>query len=181
MTAAECHPDRTHHAKGMCRPCCNAQYYREHREVRLEYNRQWHERNPEYSAQYSRQWREEHPEWAAQYNAQYRQKHHAECLERTRKWRAENSDKRANYKSRRRALKRESPAIPFTPGPIDGEICFYCGAPAEQWDHFIPLSRSGGHLPGNLVPACAGCNGSKGARLPENVLTQLSLGGVYEP
>lgn len=39
--------------------------------------------------------------------------------------------------------------------------CAYCGAPATTWDHIIPISKGGMSVPGNLLPACIGCNSSK--------------------
>jgi len=41
--------------------------------------------------------------------------------------------------------------------------CAYCGAedvPLEQ-EHVVPLIKGGGYVVGNIVPACASCNGSK--------------------
>lgn len=39
--------------------------------------------------------------------------------------------------------------------------CAYCGAPAESWDHVIPISKGGETEPWNIVPACIACNSSK--------------------
>lgn len=47
-----------------------------------------------------------------------------------------------------------------------GGVCAYCPAPWEHLDHYIPLARGGSHTIANLVPACAACNLSKGAKLP---------------
>jgi len=50
--------------------------------------------------------------------------------------------------------------------------CAYCGALAEHLDHIEPLSRGGSDVEANIVPACAGCNLSKGAKtLAEWALT----------
>lgn len=47
---------------------------------------------------------------------------------------------------------------------FDG-LCAYCRLrPASTWDHIIPISRGGETVPGNIVPACASCNASKGNR-----------------
>lgn len=44
--------------------------------------------------------------------------------------------------------------------------CFYCGSTDSiQADHVIPVSRGGQHSIGNLLPACAKCNMSKGSKL----------------
>lgn len=45
----------------------------------------------------------------------------------------------------------------------DGACC-YCDAPAEHLDHVKPISRGGADVARNIVPACADCNLSKGAR-----------------
>jgi 5-methylcytosine-specific restriction endonuclease McrA len=48
-------------------------------------------------------------------------------------------------------------------------VCAYCGDTEGPFhaDHVIPLSRGGGSDLRNLTIACASCNISKGARLPE--------------
>lgn len=50
----------------------------------------------------------------------------------------------------------------------DNFTCVYCGS--QDWlqcDHVMPLSRGGSSEPENLATACRPCNGSKGARTPE--------------
>jgi 5-methylcytosine-specific restriction endonuclease McrA len=43
-------------------------------------------------------------------------------------------------------------------------MCAYCGVrPAEHRDHVTPVSRGGGNSIGNILPACAQCNLSKGS------------------
>ena len=43
--------------------------------------------------------------------------------------------------------------------------CFYCGSSNKiTIDHVVPISRGGTHGIGNLVPACAFCNGSKNSK-----------------
>lgn len=49
--------------------------------------------------------------------------------------------------------------------------CIYCRRRPEEGqrisiDHFIPLSRGGGHTLDNLVPACIRCNTSKNDSMP---------------
>jgi hypothetical protein len=43
-----------------------------------------------------------------------------------------------------------------------GGNCAYCGRRALTVDHVVPLSRGGAHAIENVVPACHGCNMSKG-------------------
>jgi 5-methylcytosine-specific restriction endonuclease McrA len=45
----------------------------------------------------------------------------------------------------------------------ENPVCQYCGGPATTVDHVIPLARGGTDDLANLVPACAVCNGRKGA------------------
>ncbi|MEW1550966.1 HNH endonuclease [Streptomyces tsukubensis] len=42
--------------------------------------------------------------------------------------------------------------------------CAYCGALAQHLDHVVPLSKGGTDTENNMVPACIGCNLSKGAK-----------------
>lgn len=47
-----------------------------------------------------------------------------------------------------------------------GGVCAYCKVrPHEHFDHVIPLAKGGRHAIGNLLPACSGCNLTKGAKL----------------
>jgi 5-methylcytosine-specific restriction endonuclease McrA len=53
-----------------------------------------------------------------------------------------------------------------------GHACCYCGSLATHLDHVQPLSRGGRDVLRNVVPACADCNLSKGAKsLAEWVLS----------
>jgi len=42
-----------------------------------------------------------------------------------------------------------------------GYRCAYCGDPAMEIDHCIPLAKGGSGWPANLVPACRHCNAVK--------------------
>jgi 5-methylcytosine-specific restriction endonuclease McrA len=42
--------------------------------------------------------------------------------------------------------------------------CVYCDGLAEHLDHVHPLSRGGEDVESNILPACASCNLSKGAK-----------------
>jgi hypothetical protein len=50
-----------------------------------------------------------------------------------------------------------------------GHRCAFCGSegPLHQ-EHFFPLGYDGPHTAGNIVPACATCNESKGTRDPKS-------------
>lgn len=51
------------------------------------------------------------------------------------------------------------------------DCCAYCGKPESSEmlhiDHFLPVSKGGTHVLGNLVPACKTCNYSKRNHHPE--------------
>lgn len=60
-------------------------------------------------------------------------------------------------------------SVPLTRRAVfgrDGNLCQYCGAPAESLDHVVPRSRGGGHTWDNVVACCRRCNIKKGNRLP---------------
>lgn len=42
--------------------------------------------------------------------------------------------------------------------------CAYCGRPATEVDHIVPVSQGGTNTIHNLAPACTACNRRKGAR-----------------
>jgi 5-methylcytosine-specific restriction endonuclease McrA len=101
--------------------------------------------------------------------------HKANRAERTaymREWCLRNPDKaRANY-LRRDSLERAAGGSLVTDRDLvrlvrrHRGMCAYCGLrPYEHFDHVIPLVRGGRHSIGNLMPACAPCNLSKGSRL----------------
>lgn len=52
----------------------------------------------------------------------------------------------------------------------DSETCWYCGAPGDTVDHWIPLCRGGTNKTVNLVCACSECNELKGNSMPEEFL-----------
>lgn len=42
--------------------------------------------------------------------------------------------------------------------------CAYCGRPATEVDHIVPVAAGGTNTPRNLAPSCRACNRRKGAR-----------------
>jgi len=48
--------------------------------------------------------------------------------------------------------------------------CFYCRAPADRADHYVPVAKDGADEEANLVAACSACNARKGKRLPADFL-----------
>lgn len=74
--------------------------------------------------------------------------------------------------SRRKALRRGALGPTHTEKDWErllsrhGGMCAYCKSrPAEHRDHVVPISRGGADSIGNILPACATCNLTKGMSL----------------
>ena len=84
-----------------------------------------------------------------------------------------------------RARTRGAPAVAYTEAQVwarTGGRCHLCGRRLDpshwQIDHIVPIARGGPDVLGNVAPACAGCNASKGARvthLPDGPLRRALL------
>jgi 5-methylcytosine-specific restriction endonuclease McrA len=106
-------------------------------------------------------------------NRKYATTHPGRKQESSRKWAQANPDKIRAKEQRRRARKVEATVEPFTAADlfahweaIGAYACVYCGGPYEHSDHIMPLALGGEHSVENLLPLCADCNLSKGARDP---------------
>lgn len=76
-------------------------------------------------------------------------------------------DKRHELTHRKRAEHYGVEHVPYSRTEILvrwGYLCAYCGDLAEHLDHVEPLSKGGADVEANIVPACAHCNLSKGAK-----------------
>jgi 5-methylcytosine-specific restriction endonuclease McrA len=87
-------------------------------------------------------------------------------------WAARNPEKQAAIWARVDARRRNAHVFRVTGKDIARlarryrGMCAYCGIrPYEHLDHVVPLIRGGVHSIGNLLPACAPCNLTKGPRL----------------
>lgn len=89
-----------------------------------------------------------------------------------RQWRIDNPALHKANTTRRTARRRSAGILSVTSRDIirlverfDGR-CAYCRErPYQHLDHVVPIARGGRHGIGNLLPACAQCNLSKGSRL----------------
>jgi 5-methylcytosine-specific restriction endonuclease McrA len=56
--------------------------------------------------------------------------------------------------------------------------CTYCGIVSKKLaqEHVIPVSKSGPHVAGNIVPSCASCNSKKNAHMWWDVFEPLTIG-----
>lgn len=84
-------------------------------------------------------------------------------------------DKRHTLSQKRRAKAYGAEHAPYSRTEVFRRwnyACCYCNARAEHLDHVVPLSKGGADAEHNMVPACAACNLSKGAKtLAEWALT----------
>lgn len=139
------------------------------KEKRSESNKRYWEENKEYAKEEIKKWREENKERIRLYRKANRDRDR----ERERTWyKTEKGNAISRtITNRRRALKRKLPNH-FSSDDwikclkIFKQSCAYCGIdnePLEQ-EHVKPLSKGGGLVVSNIVPACRTCNASKGTK-----------------
>jgi len=169
----------------------------------------WLENERSVDADYARQWREAHPERMRAINRKsYRKCHHAtwrrhrrrtsrqflnSCrLSSRRAYRKRMStsagrQKQRNFRYNRRAKEKTSggrlltaPQWQLTLDAFGGQ-CAYCGVslPTHQ-DHFIPLSKGGLTILGNMVPSCPSCNYHKRDFLPQVFLPAILYSSIVK-
>lgn len=116
-------------------------------------SRDWERRNPEKVLAYKephKLWRIKNAELIKAKDAIYRKQHRAEA---------------SNRVAVRRAKQKSNGAYLISAKEISDlykKPCFYCGSYQQiELDHVTPISRSGTHSIGNLVPACRLCNRAK--------------------
>jgi 5-methylcytosine-specific restriction endonuclease McrA len=76
-------------------------------------------------------------------------------------------DKRHELTHKRRAEAAGVAHVPYSRTAILarwGHMCAYCNAYATHLDHVTPIAKGGADVEANIVPACAPCNLSKGAK-----------------
>lgn len=76
-------------------------------------------------------------------------------------------DKRHEVTHARRAREYGVAHVPYSRTAILARwrhMCAYCNGVATHLDHVHPLSKGGEDVEANIVPACAPCNLSKGAK-----------------
>jgi 5-methylcytosine-specific restriction endonuclease McrA len=77
------------------------------------------------------------------------------------------ADKRHTLSARKRAADAGVVSVPYSRTAILARwryLCAYCDARAEHLDHVHPISKGGPDAEENMVPACAQCNLTKGAK-----------------
>ena len=129
--------------------------------------RESYHRNPEKHKDYSRRYREDNKERVAAMDKAYAKAN----PEKRRSWARKDAAKRKAAKlNAKGSHTAEQLKARFD---YHGNKCVYCDSTENlHADHQIPLSRGGANFASNMVPACASCNCSKGAKTPEEFLVQ---------
>lgn len=86
----------------------------------------------------------------------------------------------AKYRARKKALDCgcASTSALRVVWALDCGLCAYCGVPAAEIDHVVPLASGGWHCVRNLRAACRRCNNSKRAQPLGTFLARLAASGV---
>lgn len=160
----------------------------EHRRIYNKlYLRLWRKRNPDKGKAYDLKWRLANPEKAkicdAEKGKRWYTKHYhsrpelrAAASARARKWQLADPERnrlnqiKVSHTRRARKLKATVGKIDFELALINScGICGICGKQLQdsriEFDHIIPLARSGSHTQDNIQVAHTACNRSKGARI----------------
>jgi len=120
-------------------------------------------------SQYTNQWHKAHPEPRRRRNRALYTKYKFRHSQYLFNWRRKNPQSIKAYSETRRAKKKASVAS-YTYREWLACLdyfdckCAVCERPAGLWhtisqDHWIPLSKGGGHQSDNIVPLCHGVNG----------------------
>jgi 5-methylcytosine-specific restriction endonuclease McrA len=137
---------------GLCRQC---------KECKRSYARAWNARHPERKAESSKAWYEANKARAHELALQWNCRNPEGRRAIQRRWRKRNPEwVLVNRRLSMRARRRRGEAVPYGVVLLR-DPCSYCGTPAEQIDHIVPVSRGGSSDWDNLTAACGGCNQEK--------------------
>lgn len=147
-----------------CRSCDRKNDFRKVRE--------WRARNPGGHARFQQKYRETHPEKARASFQHWKETHPEYEVNRGARRRADPKQRQILRKNNIRYKAR----IAAAPGDgltaeqvrdLKRRPCHYCGKPAVEIDHVVPIGNGGAHSIENVVPACRSCNARKWMRTPE--------------
>ena len=134
--------------------------------------------NPAYSATYyaanrekdnaaSSAWYGTHKEERAVYMTSYREINKATMAAREAVWKKANPERVRAQAARRRvrvAINMDKFDIELSWAyrlAIANDLCFYCGGPGENDEHYVPLAKGGTDHWWNIVRSCGECNSRK--------------------
>lgn len=151
-----------------CRICRNA------------YKREWGRKNrdkqyrgrdtPEYRERqraYHREWYKANRETERAKQTAYSATRSAELTRKAVAWQRANPEK---YRAIQRAAKARRQGVPMDADAktyaqlLLTDPCSYCGGPAGEIDHIVPVTRQGTGDWDNLTSACRSCNAQKNAK-----------------
>jgi 5-methylcytosine-specific restriction endonuclease McrA len=171
------HPERTRAA--------TKRYADEHKKEASARARAHYERNREALLARSQERRAADPEGWRAYQEQYRRENPDKVRAAIRRWNNAHPESGRAHVAKRRAQKAEALSamtdkereaimrVYAAAANVRRVRCYLCG----EWipmggrhvDHIVPLSKGGKHMAANLAVACAYCNLSKGAKMPDEV------------
>lgn len=165
-------------------------------EARREYDLEYRKRNRQAVLERSSRYQRDHAEQVNSYHREWYAAHRQQVLCQQRRYREANNERvkahdRWRYSQHpevaaEKATRRRAACLGASAGDPTAiraiyrrarEVlkvdCYLCGKriPLGQRhvDHIVPLSKGGEHSASNLAIACAGCNESKGAKMPHEV------------
>lgn len=163
----------------------STKHYEDHKDQKLQYQREYGKTHKAERRKHVAEHRDEYNAKRREYRAnseaykEYRKKYHQEHYnsEEKAKLRAKYAEdpqykaKLSRYRHKRDCLQKSLPCT-LTPQEwlmcLDffGNKCAYCGKADNgiEQDHVIPITKGGGYVKENIIPACKSCNSSKGNR-----------------
>lgn len=108
-------------------------------------------------------WVARNPTYFAEYYAANKQRKDANTV----RWAKDNAHRHRMYQANRRAAlagaDAKGAATDYA-AIIQADPCVYCGSPATEIDHIVPIARGGTGAWDNLAPICSTCNRQKYTR-----------------
>lgn len=142
-------------------------YYQNNKELELKRNSEYRKKNYKKVKEMVSKWKIENREKYNKYQREWYQDNIEKERQRSKDYSINNKEK-INVRTQRRRAKIKKLDNDYTikewlatKEDFNNE-CAYCGEKRKlTQDHFIPVSKGGGYIMGNIVPACASCNSSK--------------------
>ena len=167
----------------ICVSLCNAEYRKAHSKEASDYNKNYQQENKEELAAKHKDYIKKTRSKTSLRQHNWYKENQELTKERTRVAKLNNPLRYQNYANRRRAQKISSHVENFDSNHIIlkyGNKCCYCGGKFEHIDHYMPLSKGGGHTLENVRPACRNCNLTKNNKTPEEWMELLKTRVIKE-
>lgn len=145
-------------------------YYQKNPDRSREQHQNYYKNNLDKVREYQRNYQQENADRIREHQRNYQQENADTIREQKRNYRQTSAGKNSLIRGsqKRRALKNKCHSLSYKPEDIlnlFNSECAYCSSKENlTLDHFIPLSKGGSNVQGNLLPACKSCNSSKNNR-----------------